>query len=104
MHRSYLSPHVEGPAETFDPSPDHTARYTACWAGVYRRGSRLGPSAQATKNNVPRRPLKSFSMKRASLVLSPSVAAAFSTEGATAQTPKKGKDPGMVSCGVRQGP
>src|SRR5712671_2109521 len=34
MRRSYLSPHVEGPAATFDPSLDQTARYTACRAGV----------------------------------------------------------------------
>src|SRR5258705_2492906 len=103
MHRSYLSPHVEGPAATFDPSPDQTARYTACRAGVYRRGSRLGPSAQATKSNVPRRPLKGFAMKRASLVLTLALAATFSTEAATAQTLKTVKDRGMLSCGVSQG-
>src|SRR5260370_13488901 len=102
MHRSYLSPHVEGPAATFDPSPDQTARCTACRAGAYRRGSRLGPSAQATKSNVPRRPFKGFAMKRASLVLTLSVAAAFSTEAATAPNPKTVKDRGSLSFGVGQ--
>jgi hypothetical protein len=29
MHHNYQSPHVEGPAAIFDPSPDRTARQTA---------------------------------------------------------------------------
>src|SRR6478609_9199727 len=55
------------------------------------------------KANVPRRPLKGFAMKRASLVLTLALAAAFSTEAATAQTLKTVKDRGMLSCGVSQG-
>jgi general L-amino acid transport system substrate-binding protein len=47
--------------------------------------------------------LKGFAMKRASLVLTLAVAAAFSTEAATAQTLKTVKDRGMLSCGVSQG-
>src|SRR5712664_1291552 len=42
-------------------------------------------------------------MKRASLVLTLALAAAFSTEAATAQTLKTVKDGGMLSCGVSQG-
>src|SRR2546421_160403 len=42
-------------------------------------------------------------MKRASLVLTLALAAAFSTEAATAQTLKTVKDRGMLSCGVSQG-
>jgi ABC-type amino acid transport/signal transduction systems, periplasmic component/domain len=47
--------------------------------------------------------LKGFAMKRASLVLTLALAAAFSTEAATAQTLKTVKDRGMLSCGVSQG-
>src|SRR2546421_10266296 len=42
-------------------------------------------------------------MKRASLVLTLALAAAFSTEAATAQTLKTVKDRAMLSCGVSQG-
>src|SRR4026209_1886114 len=42
-------------------------------------------------------------MKRVSLVFTLALAAAFSTEPATAQTLKTVKDRGMVSCGVGQG-
>src|SRR5213593_1552886 len=42
-------------------------------------------------------------MKRASLVLTLALAAAVSTEAATAQTLKTVKDRGMLSCGVSQG-
>src|SRR5712664_2478629 len=42
-------------------------------------------------------------MKRASLVLTLALAAAFSTEAATAQTLTTVKDRGMLSCGVSQG-
>src|SRR5258707_2524716 len=42
-------------------------------------------------------------MKRASVVLTLALAAAFSTEAATAQTLKTVKDRGMLSCGVSQG-
>src|SRR5881396_1947550 len=42
-------------------------------------------------------------MKRASLVLILTLAAALSTEAATAQTLKTVKDRGMLSCGVSQG-
>src|SRR5947207_6410571 len=42
-------------------------------------------------------------MKRASLVLTLALAAAFSTEAATAQTLKTVKDRGMLACGVSQG-
>src|SRR5947209_13049554 len=42
-------------------------------------------------------------MKRASLVLTLALAAAFSTEAATAQTLKTVKDRGMLVCGVSQG-
>ena len=42
-------------------------------------------------------------MKRASLVLTLALAAALSTEAATAQTLKTVKDRGMLSCGVSQG-
>src|SRR5258708_8290795 len=42
-------------------------------------------------------------MKRVSLVLTLALAAALSTEAATAQTLKTVKDRGMLSCGVSQG-
>ena len=42
-------------------------------------------------------------MKRVSLVFTVALAAAFSTEAATAQTLKTVKDRGMLSCGVSQG-
>jgi general L-amino acid transport system substrate-binding protein len=42
-------------------------------------------------------------MKRVSLVFTLALAAAFSTEAATAQTLKTVKDRGMLSCGVSQG-
>jgi general L-amino acid transport system substrate-binding protein len=47
--------------------------------------------------------LKGLAMKRVSLVFTVALAAAFSTEAATAQTLKTVKDRGMVSCGVGQG-
>ncbi len=42
-------------------------------------------------------------MKRVSLVFTLALAAAFSTQAATAQTLKTVKDRGMLSCGVSQG-
>jgi general L-amino acid transport system substrate-binding protein len=65
---------------------------------------RGGPSAHvATTSNVPGRPLKGFAMKRVSLVLTLAVAAAVSTQAASAQTLKTIKDRGQLSCGVSQG-
>jgi general L-amino acid transport system substrate-binding protein len=47
--------------------------------------------------------LKGFAMKRVSLVLTLAVAAAVSTQAASAQTLKTIKDRGQLSCGVSQG-
>jgi general L-amino acid transport system substrate-binding protein len=65
---------------------------------------RVGPSARAMiKQNGPRRPLKGFAMKRASLVFTLALAAGFSAQAASAQTLKTVKDRGTLSCGVSQG-
>src|SRR6478672_1998414 len=55
------------------------------------------------KANVPRRPLKGFAMKRASLVLTLALASALAIVPASAQTLKAVKDRGAVLCGVSQG-
>jgi general L-amino acid transport system substrate-binding protein len=47
--------------------------------------------------------LKGFAMKRVSLVVTLALAAALSTQAASAQTLKTVKDRGMLSCGVSQG-
>jgi general L-amino acid transport system substrate-binding protein len=70
---------------------------------AFAAGITVRPISAGDKANVPRRPLKGFAMKRASLVLTLALAAAFSTEAATAQTLKTVKDRGMLSCGVSQG-
>jgi general L-amino acid transport system substrate-binding protein len=102
MRPSYPSPHVEGPAatsihrlNTLDVIPPVGLAFAA--------GITVRPISAGDKANVPRRPLKGFAMKRASLVLTLAFAAAFSTEAATAQTLKTVKDRGMLSCGVSQG-
>jgi general L-amino acid transport system substrate-binding protein len=70
---------------------------------AFAAGITVRPISAGDKANVPRRPLKGFAMKRASLVFTLALAAAFSTEAATAQTLKTVKDRGMLSCGVSQG-
>jgi general L-amino acid transport system substrate-binding protein len=99
------SPHVEGPAATFDPSLDRDLRVERRVSPVFCRVwiARVGPSARAVVSKRSRTTLKGFAMKRVSLVLTLALAAGLSTGAATAQTLKTIKDRGTLSCGVSQG-
>jgi general L-amino acid transport system substrate-binding protein len=70
-----------------------------------RGGDRIVQPAPARRDdnaNVPT-PERFSPMNRASLTLTAALAAALSTQAATAQTLKTVKDRGMLSCGVSQG-
>jgi general L-amino acid transport system substrate-binding protein len=107
MQTSIQSPHVEGPAATFDPL---TAGITA---GLHDKLPRSLASAAKDRQGWPtslrddsktsRTILKGFAMKRVSLVCTLVVAAGLSTQIASAQTLKTVQDRGMLSCGVSQG-
>jgi general L-amino acid transport system substrate-binding protein len=98
------SPHVEGPAATFDPWLEQIASKLPVGLVVLAVDHGVGPSTCVRKQaNVPGRPLKGFAMKRVSLVFTLVLAAGLSGGAASAQTLKTVQDRGMLSCGVSQG-
>jgi general L-amino acid transport system substrate-binding protein len=107
MPAAIPSLHVEGPAATFDPSFDRSARPPSDRQSVAAdlRGwpvLRLVVIGERVPNDFGR-PLKGFAMKCVSLVLTFVFAAGLSIQAANAQTLKAVTDRGMLSCGVSQG-